>query len=743
MALPAGVTRLGTFKGDKGETGDTGTLAFATAESVPAGDSAAVEMLGPVSNRGAHFKIPRGLPGVNAVPADEAVAQYLDATDSATGIAFRDMLREISQSVNASQFGAIGDGVVDDTAALNAAIVATPDGGRLIIPAGTYRLTGTLVLPKSISVDATGAVFVQTTGDSVVTSAGEWDAPIDVTATSVEQTVEGTQTVDLLRLEVSGTAPYAKGDIVKLFGDDPIPGTVRDVPSPLASVYRVGQFFSVFDTGAGFVRLRGLMRDQITLGIKVAKLNARNVEWRGGKFTSTYDQPVVGVIRFSSLVNPTIRGVEIQGARGQMFSFVSCFGYNLINAVAKWAVNDEVAGYYGYVVDDNSSEFGYVEGLRAFQPRSGYTTTSTPVLVGNTNPATHGRPYGSKIVNSVVEGCSSTAFDSHSMGERVTFMNCLAVDSVVGFQLRGRNNRIFGCETINGTSPLKLQSESSGGESYGHVVDGFIASNPSGDAIQIQTRTGSSHPNYNVRDPRRSYLRNVLIRQCSKRALYVANATVQLDNVSLDCTGVMDSTRHLVRLSNSRIVDSGKIQIDTTGTTAGAGSGAVIWSSGGSIEAQQIRIEGDSAIGARVARYITGDLDIAMIQRLIADYMPGEFVTVTPTAGTVNWETIRDGRSNRGLVLDNLSASNVEAIRTTKQDITLICTTTSNQTLGNLPNGTDGQMLRLLNLGSANMIVNHGSGPNTTLTGGTSKTIAPGSTMLLIYRGTWRQVATV
>ncbi|MEJ6554013.1 M14 family metallopeptidase [Microbacterium esteraromaticum] len=82
--LPVGVKKLGSFKGDKGNKGDTGSLAFATAESVPANEAATVEMVGPESNRGAHFKVPRGLPGTNAAANDEAFATYLGAPDSQT-----------------------------------------------------------------------------------------------------------------------------------------------------------------------------------------------------------------------------------------------------------------------------------------------------------------------------------------------------------------------------------------------------------------------------------------------------------------------------------------------------------------------------------------------------------------------------------------------------------------------------------------------------------------------------------
>jgi regulation of enolase protein 1 (concanavalin A-like superfamily) len=49
-----------------------------------------------------------------------------------------------------------GNGVVDDTACLQAAINATPAGGTLTIPAGTYRITSTLNLLSSRTYTGTG-----------------------------------------------------------------------------------------------------------------------------------------------------------------------------------------------------------------------------------------------------------------------------------------------------------------------------------------------------------------------------------------------------------------------------------------------------------------------------------------------------------------------------------------------------------------------------------------------------------
>jgi hypothetical protein len=56
-------------------------------------------------------------------------------------------------TVSVKEFGAVGNGNADDTSAVQAAIdfvFAQTNGGTVYIPAGEYRLTASLVLPKSI-----------------------------------------------------------------------------------------------------------------------------------------------------------------------------------------------------------------------------------------------------------------------------------------------------------------------------------------------------------------------------------------------------------------------------------------------------------------------------------------------------------------------------------------------------------------------------------------------------------------
>lgn len=116
-------------------------------------DNAQVFLPGPEGPQGKPGE--RGLPGVNAVPADQAVADYLQAPDSA--------LRQALESWRPAA-GTVTDLGVDNTGGTDAAarinaLAATAQGG-LYFPAGVYRLEQP-IQAKGISIVAhPGARFV-------------------------------------------------------------------------------------------------------------------------------------------------------------------------------------------------------------------------------------------------------------------------------------------------------------------------------------------------------------------------------------------------------------------------------------------------------------------------------------------------------------------------------------------------------------------------------------------------------
>lgn len=61
--------------------------------------------------------------------------------------------------VSVKDYGAVGDGVTDDTAAIAAAIADCPDGGKLVFPTGKY-LSDTIALTRPLNIDLRGSTLI-------------------------------------------------------------------------------------------------------------------------------------------------------------------------------------------------------------------------------------------------------------------------------------------------------------------------------------------------------------------------------------------------------------------------------------------------------------------------------------------------------------------------------------------------------------------------------------------------------
>ena len=104
----------------------------------------------------------RGLPGMNAVAADTAVGAYLGDPESRSRAALEAWWEEQDTSpgtwVSVMDHGAKADGTTDDLNAFTAAIAAAQAtaGGRVFVPAGTYRVRSAIVLPSHTTLQGAG-----------------------------------------------------------------------------------------------------------------------------------------------------------------------------------------------------------------------------------------------------------------------------------------------------------------------------------------------------------------------------------------------------------------------------------------------------------------------------------------------------------------------------------------------------------------------------------------------------------
>ena len=90
-------------QGPRGDRGYPGTFTSAGATSIPAGDAARVTMTGEELYKHVQFFIPRGLPGVDAMPAIDAVAQWISAVDTDVHAAVNDAIEGAAHSFSETQ----------------------------------------------------------------------------------------------------------------------------------------------------------------------------------------------------------------------------------------------------------------------------------------------------------------------------------------------------------------------------------------------------------------------------------------------------------------------------------------------------------------------------------------------------------------------------------------------------------------------------------------------------------------
>lgn len=99
---------------------------------------------------------------IKGLTPDTRYEIQLKTEDDASVIVIEDTDYEFV-TLNVKRFNAVGDGVHDDTAAIQAAIMACPKDGRVFIPAGTYKVTS-LFLKSDICIDIDDeAVIIGTT----------------------------------------------------------------------------------------------------------------------------------------------------------------------------------------------------------------------------------------------------------------------------------------------------------------------------------------------------------------------------------------------------------------------------------------------------------------------------------------------------------------------------------------------------------------------------------------------------
>jgi hypothetical protein len=330
-------------------------------------------------------------------------------------------------AINVKDFGAVGDGVTDDTAAIQAAL---DEDKRVILPAGSYLVSGSLTAPNDLRMKFED-------GAKIVAGSGTYSNGYVLSASG-----SATQIADLSSnvSEGDGTLTFSSAPTLS-FGD------VIFIYNPTASswsafrtYYYAGEFCTVVSASGSTVKVANGMYDSYTAAdVDVYKMSPIKVELENPRIES--EGVPVGLIRITysdrvSIINPDLSQKHDSCLLIERSVNVNITGGTIIN-LGESVGND----HYGLVISncqDVSTQGG------TYYARKHAITTGGADAVGGV-PNRNVRYVGATLSND--RASNLHAADFHGNCEFCYFDNCTIRNGVT---LQGANNSVINCDVYGG-----------------------------------------------------------------------------------------------------------------------------------------------------------------------------------------------------------------------------------------------------------------------------------------------------
>lgn len=344
-----------------------------------------------------------------------------------TGSLATNVEAKLAQTVSVKDFGAVGDGVTDDTAAIQAAIDAVvTTGQKLYVPAGTYIITDELVANGSLKIFGDGASSVL---DCSGLSSGTTALTIQGSVSATTTTMSAYVATNSRTFSVASSSGFAYGDMIKI--------TSTESFSLVDTNYKKGELGFVESVSVGSITLNAGLKTSYNSGtITVAKVNAiENPIVADLKIIGPGDSAPNYGIRVDYAKHPICRNVELIDFEDQAFAYSYCDSGSI--SACRVTNCSGIANGVGYAFGlDLLTQFSHVTDCVASYVSCGFST-------GGYYP----------VWNSVVNGNSFYGGNStrpliqtHSNGANTVVSNNTVSSGQIGIGMFA-----FGCTVIGNT----------------------------------------------------------------------------------------------------------------------------------------------------------------------------------------------------------------------------------------------------------------------------------------------------